>query len=108
MIHNTRVFRNLWERNWQLAILLPTVRDTPRVVPPRTRRLIVFESGGQRGRIIGFRLRNLMTRANIWLFRLDWHPHPRFPRHCATLHFHVPPDMNRHHFIWPRIVFNIP
>ncbi len=66
---------------------------------------VVFENGGNAYRILGLRMRNRLTGENTWIGRSDYHPYQKlFPASAYTVHYHVPPDMKIHHFLWPEIV----
>jgi RHS repeat-associated protein len=95
-------------RSWQLIIMYPTgLVDTSETFAPATPPagpFIVFQSGGDPMRVLGVRLRHRATRLNQWIIRIDYHGHPRFPAYPFTLHFHVPPVMTTHYFLWPERV----
>ncbi len=91
---------------WQLILMRPTGLDrTPNVfmpsVPPAGP-FIIYEDGGDAMRVLGARLKHRRTGINEWIMRIDYHGHRRyFPDYEFTLHYHVPPTMNLHHFLWP-------
>ncbi len=98
-----RVRRHI--KDYQLVIQLPTSRKPGKSSLTRrgTGRFILFERGGDKQRIFGVRLGHRILRLNSLIIRFDWHPVTRvFPKHNVTVHFHVPPDEDIHHFLFPK------
>jgi fibro-slime domain-containing protein/RHS repeat-associated protein len=95
-------------RQWQLYVQLPSGErnTTKRFFPARSSNsFIIFQTGGDGGRVFGAYMAERNSRAVIWLIRVDYHGHSRhFPNYKHTLHYHVPPDMNLHHFLYPKRV----
>ena len=93
---------------WQLILMNPTgpERSAKRFSPSGRGPVgpfIIFQSGGDGGRVFGAALGHRTIRKLFqWIIRVDYHPvRSIFPLHNFTLHYHVPPDMSVHHFIFP-------
>lgn len=92
---------------WQIVLQMPTgtQREPKTFTPPRgSKAFLIKQSGGDKMRLLGARLRSKDGVVNELIARADYHPLPtEFPGYPYTIHYHIGPNVNAgtHYVLYP-------